>query len=181
MASGERMSSHNTVFWLCVCATLSMLSGCTQAPPPPYSADYSYMAVASPTRPFQRWALVPNACLEADPSDSSRYLGPHAPPGCANAYNLMRMTEREGDLVRGRRLGAAPAAPSARAAQRYINGGTGSAVYGPTAPLGGGLARPGGTAVTQRGDEERPALPGGGHQYGTDRIEGAATAPAPPR
>jgi hypothetical protein len=44
------------------------------------------------------------------------------------------MAERQSDLVRGRPLGAAPAAPSARAAQEYI--------YGTKGTLGGGVPRP---------------------------------------
>jgi type IV pilus biogenesis protein CpaD/CtpE len=46
------------------------------------------------------------------------------PPGCANAYNLQRMVVQEDDLVYGRELDPAVAAPAARAAQRYIDGRT---------------------------------------------------------
>jgi hypothetical protein len=56
----------------------------------------------------------------ADPTDTQ--LGPRLPPGCANNANLLAMTEHKRDVVHGRKLGAAPASPSARAAQRYIYG-----------------------------------------------------------
>ncbi|WP_295810929.1 hypothetical protein [uncultured Nitratireductor sp.] len=76
--------------------------------------------------------LVPEACLGL-PADQSPepaetrltvvpQLGPHLPPGCANAYNLQLMAEQKRDLIEGRELGDAPAAPSARAARRYIYG-----------------------------------------------------------
>ena len=77
-----------------------------------------------------RWVLAPVACLVPDATEPP-LLGPHLPPGCANAHNLQRMAERKSDLVYGRPLGAAPAAPTARAAQEYI--------YGAKGTLGGGL------------------------------------------
>jgi hypothetical protein len=86
--------------------------------------------------------LVPEACL-GEPADTSPQLaetdfvvtpalGPHLPPGCANAYNLQRMVESERDLIEGRRLGPARAAPSVRAAHRYL--------YGEEELLGGELS-----------------------------------------
>jgi len=101
--------------------------------PPDYSPDYTYVPVIAPDQRSERWVLVPKACLLADPTEPI-HLGPHLPPGCANAYNLIGMAERKSDLVEGRRLGAAPAAPSARAAQIYL--------YGEKGPLAGGLAVP---------------------------------------
>ena len=107
------------------------LAACTQVPPD-YSPNYSYVPVASPNRPDHvRYVLAPDACLTPDPTDQQ--LGPRLPPGCANAANLLAMTERERDLVDGRKLSAAPAAPAARAAQRYI--------YGPREALGAGVGR----------------------------------------
>jgi hypothetical protein len=99
---------------------LSWLAGCAELPPdvPP---GYSYVPVASLTRPGRvDYVLAPDACLTPDPTDFQ--LGPRLPPGCANAANLEAMVERKRDLVHGRRLGPAPAAPSARAAQHYIYG-----------------------------------------------------------
>ena len=56
-----------------------------------------------------------------DPSRSE--MDAELPPlGCANGHNLKRMAERESDLVSGRRMGDAAAAPTARAASNYLNG-----------------------------------------------------------
>jgi hypothetical protein len=119
---------------LCIAAVLLGIEGCSQLPPD-YSPHYGYVPVVSPQRPDRiRYVLVPDACRVADPTDPG-YFGPLLPPGCANAYNLQRMAERERDLVRGRPLGAAPAAPSVRAAQKYL--------YGAEGPLGGATGRPG--------------------------------------
>ena len=109
------------------------LAGCAQLPPD-YSPNYSYVPVVSPDGRV-RYVLAPDACLTPDPTD--RQLGPRLPPGCANAANLLAMTERKRDVVQGRKLGLAPAAPAARAAQKYI--------YGPRdqrEPLGAGVGRP---------------------------------------
>jgi hypothetical protein len=76
--------------------------------------------------------------MTPDPTDWQ--LGPRVPPGCANAYNLLHMVERERDLVEGRKLGQAPAGPSARAAQKYL--------YGSTGPLGASVGSPGPATVT---------------------------------
>jgi len=96
--------------------------------------------------------LVPRACLTPDGTEP-QFLGPHLPPGCANAHNLQRMAERQSDLVRGRPLGAAPAAPTARAAQEYI--------YGTKGTLGGGLARLPGTIPQGAGNESATEKPAG--------------------
>ncbi|TKT74542.1 hypothetical protein XW59_024125 [Aquamicrobium sp. LC103] len=100
-----------------------------------YSPDYSYVATDASTggaKGVSGAMLVPNACL-GEPADNPPSpaatdmtfvpeLGPHLAPGCANAYNLQLMVENERDLVEGRTLGPAPAAPTARAARRYIHG-----------------------------------------------------------
>jgi len=107
------------------------LTACAQVPPD-YSPGYSYVAVASPKRPDRvRYVLAPDACLTPDPTDEQ--LGLRPPPGCANAANLLAMAERKRDVVDPRRLGAAPAAPAARAAQRYL--------YGSREALGAGVGR----------------------------------------
>jgi len=119
------------LFRLSACA-IGLLSLAACAPlPPDYSPHYVYVPVASPARPDRvHYVLVPESCLIPDPTDD--LLGPRLPPGCANASNLLAMAERKRDLVRGRKLGPAPAAPSARAAQHYI--------YGtPQRPLGAGV------------------------------------------
>ena len=134
----QRMSA----IYLCLAVAASALAGCC-APalpdslldsephysvyfgsfpeqPPDYSPDYTTVPVVGPNGKT-RWVMVPKACLVPDATEPPM-LGPHLPPGCANAYNLQRMAERKSDLVRGRALGAAPAAPTARAAQEYIYG-----------------------------------------------------------
>jgi len=111
--------------------------GTFPAQPPDYSPDYTSMRVVGWSGKA-RWVLVPKACLVPDATEPP-LLGPHLPPGCANAHNLQRMAERKSDLVRGRPLGAAPAAPTARAAQEYIYGRKESL----PGTLGGGLPPPG--------------------------------------
>jgi len=162
----QRMSA----IYLGLAVVASALAGCTAPPlyqtaswdsephysvyfgsfpeqPPDYSPDYTSVPVVAPNGKT-RWVLVPKACLVPDATEPPM-LGPHLPPGCANAYNLQHMAERKSDLVRGRALGAAPAAPTARAAQEYIYG------YAPPkgSPLGGGLPRTTGTAPTAPGPQ----------------------------
>jgi type IV pilus biogenesis protein CpaD/CtpE len=154
-----------SAIYLCLAAVAaSALAGCAVAPPypeptvywgtfpqqpPDYSPDYASVPVVD-RKGRTRYVLVPKACLTPDATEPP-FLGPHLPPGCANAHNLQRMAERQSDLVRGRPLGAAPAAPSARAAQEYI--------YGTKGTLSGGLPRPN-TQVQGAGPEnvtEKPA------------------------
>jgi hypothetical protein len=128
-------------------AVLLALEGCAPAPlhPAPVS---SYAELPPDYSPDYVWVLAPKACLTADPTEPSG-LGPFLAPGCANALNLLSMSERKTDLLAGRRLGLAPAAPSARAAQQYI--------YGQTGPLGGGLAPPGGASAPGTIEPEKAA------------------------
>jgi hypothetical protein len=77
------------------------------------------------------YELAPKACLVPDPTDTG-FGGSQLPPGCANNANLLAMVERKKDVVKGRKLGAAPASPSARAAQKYI--------YGSQGTSGGGVS-----------------------------------------
>src|SRR5258708_4315258 len=117
------------------CAIALLVPAACAELPPDYSPHFVHVPVVSPTRPDRvvRYELVPEACLVPDPTDTQ--LGPRLPPGCANNANLLTMAERKRDVVHGRKLGAAPAAPSARAAQRYI--------YGTRGSLGAGVATPG--------------------------------------
>ena len=118
--------------YLCLAVAASALAGCAAAPPYPEPTVY--------------WGTFPQQPPDYSPDATEPpFLGPHLPPGCANAHNLQRMAERQGDLVRGRPLGAAPAAPTARAAQEYI--------YGTKGTLGGGLARTPGTLPQAPGTE----------------------------
>ena len=159
----QRMSA----IYLCIAVVASVLAGCTAPPlyensvywgtfpeqPPDYSPDYASVPVVAPNGKT-RWVLVPKACLVPDATEP-QLLGPHLPPGCANAHNLLRMAERKSDLVYGRPLGAAPAAPTARAAQEYI--------YGAKGTLGGGLPRTQGTVPTAPGPQSETEKPSATH------------------
>ena len=134
--------SHQTVYW-----------GTFPEQPPDYSPDYTSVPVVAPDG-RTRWELVPIACLVPDATEP-RLLGPHLPPGCANAHNLQRMAERKSDLVRGRPLGAAPAAPTARAAQEYIYGAKGNL----PGTLGGGLPSGPGTVPQGPGAQSETEKP----------------------
>lgn len=128
---------------------LVALAGCLNnaTPPPDYSPGYSYVSTdtsGSSAKGVGGAVLAPNACL-AEPADTVPSpaatdltivpeLGPHLPPGCANAYNLQRMVESQRDLVEGRRMGPAAAAPTVRAARRYL--------YGEDTPIGGAGPEP---------------------------------------
>ncbi|HKD28092.1 MAG TPA: hypothetical protein VKC66_19565 [Xanthobacteraceae bacterium] len=126
---------------------LLALPSCAELPPD-YSPRFVEVPIVSPGRPGRvaHHAIVPEACLIPDPTDTQ--FGPRLPPGCANNANLLVMVEKKRDVIHGRKLGAAPAAPSARAAQRYI--------YGTRGQLGAGVSPPG-TALTPATVSTEPA------------------------
>jgi hypothetical protein len=149
--------------YLCLAVAASMLAGCAPPlytetaywgnfpqQPPDYSPDYTRVPVVG-RNGRTHYVLVPKACLTPDPTEP-QLMGPHLPPGCANAHNLQRMAESQSDLVRGRPLDPAPAAPTARAAQEYIYGPKGTA-------RGGGLPRLTGTQVQGAGAESETEKP----------------------
>ncbi|WP_292446096.1 hypothetical protein [Mesorhizobium sp.] len=129
-----------------------LLAGCVNSPQQrqDYSPGYSYVSTETggSEKGVSGSVLAPDACL-AEPADDDNSaaktdltivsgVGSHLPSGCANAYNLQRMAESQRDLVEGRRMGPAAAAPTARAARRYLNGEEapiGGANSGPPAPL----------------------------------------------
>jgi hypothetical protein len=117
------------------------LAACAQIPPD-YSSDYVQVPVMSRDHPdrVSSYELVPRACLVPDPT-AGGLAGSRLPPGCANNANLLAMVERKKDVVKGRKLGQAPAAPSARAAQKYIYGSPGTA-GGSNPSTGAGTASP---------------------------------------
>ena len=89
--------------------------------PPDYSPHYVQVPVESERHPGRvHYELVPEACLNPDPSDTG-LGGPRLPPGCANNANLLAMVERKKDVVTGRKLGPAPGGPAARAADAYLS------------------------------------------------------------
>lgn len=101
-----------------------ILAGCqngVERDPLPYSPNYHVVGASNAVRKgydAQGGRLVPDACVTPDVVADPLYL----PPGCANNMNLQLMVERESDLVRGRKTGAAMAAPVVRAARRVIDG-----------------------------------------------------------
>jgi hypothetical protein len=116
---------------LLVAPLACLLSACLHEPLP-YSPNYSRMTLVDPASPpakpgkvhtpprQARDVMVPDACVTPDVAEQPVYL----PSGCANNLNLQLMVERPQDLVEGRRSGPAAAAPTVRAAQRYLYGGT---------------------------------------------------------
>ncbi|WP_244423896.1 hypothetical protein [Phyllobacterium sp. YR531] len=105
----------------------SVLAGCTGTKIQPYSPNYSYLDTGGTSRPgvvrkgydSERAAmLVPDACITPDTGEDPMYL----PSGCANNLNLQHMAAKKQDLMHGREMGPAMAAPVARAAQNYIEG-----------------------------------------------------------
>ena len=120
-----------------VALSLGLLLGGCMHEPLPYSPHYSNVTLTGPAAapvpprgphkgrrapgPGQaQTVLVPDACVTPDVAEQPVYL----PPGCANNLNLQIMIEQPRDLQRGRQPGPAAAAPSVRAAQRYLYGGT---------------------------------------------------------
>jgi hypothetical protein len=136
--------------WL---GSLLFVAACQAQLPPDYSPDYVRVPVASEEYPNKvKRVLIPKACLNPDPT-ADDIFGEKIPPGCANAYNLQRMAERKGDLFHGRNLSPAPAAPSVRAAQKYLNGEK-NAPKGNSS--GGGVSEEGGASIVS---EPAPAGP----------------------
>lgn len=107
--------------------SLGTLAGCMGSKPQPYSPNYSYLSLKDASGPgvvrkgYDREdaaMLVPDACITPDTADDPLYL----PSGCSNNLNLQLMAARKQDLMQGREMGPAMAAPVARAAQNYIDG-----------------------------------------------------------
>lgn len=121
----------------------SLLLGACLHEPLPYSPNYSHVTLtdesevlANPGKGYDKGVipprraartvrqaqtvLVPDACITPDTAEQPVYL----PSGCANNLNLQLMVEQPRDLVQGRQPGPAAAAPSVRAAQRYLYGAT---------------------------------------------------------
>ena len=108
----------------CMC----IVANCVGNQPQPYSPNYSYLSLKD-ARPgvvkkgydksgSTQSVLVPDACITPDTADDPVYL----PSGCSNNLNLQHMAARKQDLIQGREMGPAMAAPVARAAQNYIDG-----------------------------------------------------------
>ncbi|MGH6861613.1 MAG: hypothetical protein ACRECY_15270 [Phyllobacterium sp.] len=108
--------------------SFGVLAGCVGNPPQPYSPNYSYISTNGGKpgvvrKGYEKEAgagatLVPDACITPDTAEYPLYL----PSGCSNNLNLQHMAARKQDLLHGREMGPAMAAPVARAAQTYIDG-----------------------------------------------------------
>ncbi|WP_416798100.1 hypothetical protein [Ciceribacter azotifigens] len=118
-------------------ACLVALSGCNGSQPQPYSPNYRYLSTTGATPAKGKvvrkgydtttsQVLVPDACITPDTADQPVYL----PSGCANNLNLQFMAADQRQLLQGRDMGPAMAAPVARAAKGYIDG-TGDQVIPP--------------------------------------------------
>ncbi|MCG5486265.1 MAG: hypothetical protein KK482_21535 [Sinorhizobium meliloti] len=114
---------------LVLVVVLSLSAGaCSGSHPQPYSPNYSSISMrGAPAKAgivhkgydvAERQVLVPDACITPDTADQPLYL----PPGCANNLNLQFMAQNQGDLIQGREMGPAMAAPVARAAKNYLDG-----------------------------------------------------------
>lgn len=66
---------------------------------------------------LRRNVILPSACLDADGWPVADLL----PANCANELNLLEMVENRRDLLQGRHLGPAPAAPAGDLARQHIN------------------------------------------------------------
>jgi hypothetical protein len=148
-----------------------LLGGCAQIPSAPSTQFVSVPLAVTDRYGITRMHPVtwPEACLIPDQT-AEPLFGQSLPPGCANAYNLLHMTEQRGDLARGRQLGAAPAAPAVRAAQRYI--------YGSEGPLGAGVSPLGGAIATPPDVTKETS---GGGSSGLAKTPLTPPAAAPPR
>jgi hypothetical protein len=121
-------TGRTTIRLAVVFGCFGILAGCVGNQPQPYSPNYSYLSM-NDARPgvvrkgydkiaSAQTVLVPDACITPDTADDPVYL----PSGCSNNLNLQHMAARKQDLIQGREMGPAMAAPVARAAQNYIDG-----------------------------------------------------------
>ena len=128
MLNDRRCTRPTAIRLAALLGCFCILTGCIGNQPQPYSPNYSYLSMKD-ARPgvvrkgYDQMAspqtvLVPDACITPDTADDPVYL----PSGCSNNLNLQHMAARKQDLMQGREMGPAMAAPVARAAQNYIDG-----------------------------------------------------------
>lgn len=120
---GVAMSNKNASRHLGLLLTLTLLAGCQSSMGPmSWTSGYRQVAVATPqassTDTTSRLATLPNLC-QTQPDESGQVT---LPPGCANDLNLQLMVADPQDLVRGREMGPARAAPVASAARDRLDG-----------------------------------------------------------
>lgn len=111
--------SSRTALRLGACLVALLLAGCQSSMGPmSWDTGYRQLTTADATNAPHEASIMPNLC-QAQPDDAGR-VG--LPPGCANDFNLQQMVVEPQDLVRGREMGPALAAPVADAANEYLNG-----------------------------------------------------------
>lgn len=117
------MMTHQTKHRLWpLLASLVLMTGCESAlGPMSWETGYRQVVAADGSLPgsegHQRQLIVPNTC-QTQPEQSGIVM---LPPGCANDLNLQLMVERPSDLIRGREMGPALAAPVANAARERLD------------------------------------------------------------
>jgi hypothetical protein len=168
--------SQSMIRFACLGALLFSLTACSDLPPD-ISPNYVRVPFVSPEPPHEvQYILVPENCLKRDPLATGSTLGETLPAGCANAYNLLHMAERKGDVEHGRPLGKASAARTAKAAQKYLNGTTGgtSGAAAPADSMSGGQMGGGGgsDAITSPANPMSAPASGGGAPSGSAKPKG---------
>ena len=109
--------ASRTAWWRLIPLS-TLLSGCVSSLGP-ISWETGYRQVApdpADGEDAQRLSIVPNTC-RAEPGEAGIVT---LPPGCANDLNLQQMVERPSDLLHGREMGPARAAPVAAAARERL-------------------------------------------------------------
>ena len=139
----------------CLGAAAACLSACGELPPD-VSPNYVRVPIVSPDAPHKvKYVLVPESCITKDPTARTP-LGETLPIGCANAYNLLRMAERKGDVENGQPLGKASAVKTAKAAQKYLDGDNGTLGASPPAESSSGTAQGASDAVNSPSNPIKP-------------------------
>lgn len=111
--------STRTVTRLGPCLMVVLLAGCQSSMGPMnWATGYRQVTTDSATGAPHETTIMPNLC-QAESGETGRAA---LPPGCANDLNLQLMVVEPQDLVRGREMGPAMAAPVADAASEYLNG-----------------------------------------------------------
>lgn len=101
------------------CLMVLLLAGCQSSMGPmDWATGYHQVTTVASARAPYETTIVPNLCQPQSGETGRTTL----PPGCANDLNLQLMVVEPQDLVRGRAMGPAMAAPVADAANEHLNG-----------------------------------------------------------
>lgn len=111
--------STRTVTRLGPCLALLLLTGCQSSMGPmSWTTGYRQVMPTSGASAPRAATIVPNLC-QTQPDETGLVT---LPPGCANDLNLQLMVVEPQDLIRGREMGPALAAPVADAANEHVHG-----------------------------------------------------------